>query len=196
VWRPDRTLLTRRTLTSPEPSPAFTDFWAGAATAMSPAGNVTTLPEKGVRPVFKIVVVGTDGSSTADKAVESAAGIARTLNAKLHVVTAYKGGSGISAATGAAAGAALVDTGAGHAVAEESAKGVLDRAVESYGSGLDVSTHVVHADPVDAILSTAAEVGADLIVVGSKGMHRRILGSVPNSVAHSAECSVFIAKTD
>jgi nucleotide-binding universal stress UspA family protein len=147
--------------------------------------------------VFKIVVVGTDGSPTADKAVESAAGIARTLNAKLHLVTAYKGGaSGMSAATGAAAGAALVDTGAGHAVAEESAKGVLDRAVEAYGSGLDVSTHVVHADPVEAILSTAAEVGADLIVVGSKGMHRRILGSVPNSVAHSAECSVFIAKTD
>jgi nucleotide-binding universal stress UspA family protein len=147
--------------------------------------------------VFKIVVVGTDGSPTADKAVESAAGIARTLDAKLHVVTAYKGGaSGIGAASGAASGAAMVDTGAGHAVAEEAAKGVVDRAAESFGSGLDVTTHVVHGDPVDAILSTATTVGADLVVVGSKGMHRRILGSVPNSVAHSAECSVFIAKTD
>ena len=147
--------------------------------------------------MFKVVVVGTDGSPTADKAVESAAGIARTLDAKLHVVTAYKaGGSGLASASGAASGAALVDTGAGHAVAEEAAKGVVDRAAEAFGSGLDVTTHAVHADPVDAILSTASQVGADLIVVGSKGMHRRVLGSVPNSVAHSAECSVFIAKTD
>ena len=40
----------------------------------------------------------------------------------------------------------------------------------------------------DVILATAAEVGADLIVVGSKGMQgaRRYLGSVPNSVAHGA----------
>ena len=148
--------------------------------------------------MFKIVVVGTDGSPTADKAVEDAAGIARTLGAKLHVVTAYTRPAGRAWPRPPAqpAGAALVDTGAGHAVAEEAAKGVVDRAAETYGSGLDVTTHVVHADPVDAILSTASEVGADLIVVGSKGMHRRVLGSVPNSVAHSAECSVFIAKTD
>jgi nucleotide-binding universal stress UspA family protein len=147
--------------------------------------------------VFKIVVVGTDGSPTADKAVESAAGIARTLNAALHVVTAYRtAGSGMASASGAASGAALVDTGAGHAMAEEAAKGVVDRAAEAYGSGLDVTTHAVHADPVDAILGTADKVGADLIVVGSKGMNRRILGSVPNSVAHSANCSVFIAKTN
>jgi nucleotide-binding universal stress UspA family protein len=143
--------------------------------------------------MFGTVVVGTDGSITADKAVESASSIARLLGAELHIVTAYRAGtSGIAQASGAA----LVDAGAGHAVAEEAAKDVGDRAAETFGSGLEVTTHTVHDDPVDAILDTAAEVGADLIVVGSKGMHRRILGSVPNSVAHQAECSVFIAKTD
>ena len=47
-------------------------------------------------------------------------------------------------------------------------------------------------------LSTLAEeIGADLIVVGNKGMKgvRRVLGSVPNSVAHNAPCSVLIAVT-
>ena len=44
-------------------------------------------------------------------------------------------------------GAALVDTGAGHAVAEEAAKGVVDRAAETYGAGLDVTTHAVHEIP-------------------------------------------------
>ena len=143
--------------------------------------------------MYKVVVVGTDGSPTAEKAVEMAAGLARPLGAHLHIVTAYKTGvSGIAGATGVA----LVDSGAGHAVAEEVAKGVADRAGETYRNGLEVTTHVLHDDPVDAILGTATRVGADLIVVGSKGMQRRILGSVPNSVAHGADCAVLIAKTD
>ncbi len=150
--------------------------------------------------MYKNLVVGTDGSPTAEKAVEIAAGLARSLGARLHIVTAYRAsGSSLAQASGAAAGAALVDSGAGHAVAEEAAKGVGDHAVETFGTGLDVTTHAVHADAVDAILDTANEVGADLIVVGSKGMRgarRRFLGSVPNSVAHSADCAVLIAKTD
>ena len=54
------------------------------------------------------------------------------------------------------------------------------------------------AAAADAILDTAESIGADLIVVGSKGMRgaRRVLGSVPNSVAHGAGCAVLIVKTD
>ena len=50
----------------------------------------------------------------------------------------------------------------------------------------------------DVILAAAVDVGADLIVVGSKGMRgaRRYLGSVPNSVAHAARCAVLVVKTD
>jgi nucleotide-binding universal stress UspA family protein len=50
---------------------------------------------------------------------------------------------------------------------------------------------------VDAILRVADEVNADLIVVGNKGMRGagRVLGSVPNSVAHKATCSVLIVRT-
>jgi nucleotide-binding universal stress UspA family protein len=143
--------------------------------------------------MYKVVVVGTDGSPTAEKAVEMAAELARPMGAHLHIVTAYKSGvSGIASASGVA----LVDSGAGHAVAEEVAKGVGDRAAQTYGGELDVTVHVLHDDAVDAILGTATRVGADLIVVGSKGMQRRILGSVPNSVAHGADCAVLIAKTD
>jgi nucleotide-binding universal stress UspA family protein len=39
-------------------------------------------------------------------------------------------------------------------------------------------------------------VEADLIVVGSKGMQRRVLGSVPHSIAHGAGCAVLVVKTD
>ena len=41
----------------------------------------------------------------------------------------------------------------------------------------------------------AEECGADLLVIGNKGMKRRVLGSVPNTVTHTAGCSVLVVKT-
>ena len=46
-----------------------------------------------------------------------------------------------------------------------------------------------------ALCSIAEDQGADVLVVGNKGMHRKILGSIPNSVSHNAPCSVIIVKT-
>ena len=61
-----------------------------------------------------------------------------------------------------------------------------------------MEAHAAQGNADDVILNTAVDVGADLIVVGSKGMRgaRRYLGSVPNSVAHSAHCAVLVVKTD
>ncbi len=66
------------------------------------------------------------------------------------------------------------------------------------GTGpVPVETHSLPGGPADVLISVAETVEADLIVVGSKGMKgpRRLLGSVPNSVAHRARCHVIIAKT-
>ena len=143
--------------------------------------------------MFKTIVVGTDGSSTADQAVEAAASLARSSGASLHVVTAYREASGM----GAASGAAFADGGA-RAVLHEAATNIAQKAAANWAQDLDWSTHAVGTAPADAILSVATSVGADLIVVGSLGMHgaRRVLGSVPNSVAHGADCAVLIVKTD
>jgi nucleotide-binding universal stress UspA family protein len=57
--------------------------------------------------------------------------------------------------------------------------------------------HALRGSPADVLLMVADEVGADLIVVGNlgmKGMHR-VLGSVPNTVAHKASCAVLIVNT-
>ena len=45
------------------------------------------------------------------------------------------------------------------------------------------------------LVSLAEDCGADVLVVGSKGMERRVLGSVPNTVTHKARCSVLLVKT-
>jgi nucleotide-binding universal stress UspA family protein len=49
--------------------------------------------------------------------------------------------------------------------------------------------------PAEVLCEIAAEHEADVLVVGSKGMQRRLLGSVPNTVSHAAPCSVMIVKT-
>ena len=62
----------------------------------------------------------------------------------------------------------------------------------------DVETFAREGDPADAILDVAEEKGADLIVVGNKGMtgaRRFLLGSVPNKVSHHAPCNVMIVRT-
>jgi nucleotide-binding universal stress UspA family protein len=45
------------------------------------------------------------------------------------------------------------------------------------------------------LVRLAEECGADVLVIGNKGMKRRVLGSVPNTVTHKAPCSVLVVKT-
>jgi len=77
--------------------------------------------------------------------------------------------------------------------------GVLrDATMATAASGVDVETRAVRGDAADAIIEVAEQVGADLIVVGNKGMtgaRRFLLGSVPNKVSHHAPCSVLIVRT-
>ncbi len=61
--------------------------------------------------------------------------------------------------------------------------------------GIDCTTRVEEGDAADVVVQLASECGADLLVIGNKGMQRRVLGSVPNTVAHSAPCSVLVVKT-
>jgi nucleotide-binding universal stress UspA family protein len=60
-----------------------------------------------------------------------------------------------------------------------------------------VETRVVEGEIPDGILKVAEEWHADLIALGShgrKGLPRLLLGSVAESVAHEAKCSVLVVK--
>lgn len=149
---------------------------------------------------FTCILVGTDGSATADRAVEVAAQLARQLGAELHILSVYQGAPepdwSARPALGGPLAPGLTDTGSsGGLLGSEQ---VAERAVSTWGQGLHTQAHAVAGSAVDAIVDLAASVGADLVVVGNKGMHgaRRVLGSVPNSVAHRAGCAVLIVKTD
>ncbi len=140
--------------------------------------------------MFSSLVVGTDGSETAAEAVRGATGLAKLLSATLHIVTVYRPtamrGSGVPDEYRHALGSggmaeALLD----------------DQCARARTAGVTVEGHAETGDPSEALVRVAEQVHADLIVVGNKGMAgvRRVLGSVPNSVAHQAPCSVLILQT-
>ena len=82
---------------------------------------------------------------------------------------------------------------------KQPARALVERiAVELRRTGFAVQTVVRIGDVANTILDKAAEWRADLIVVGSHGqrsIHDFILGSVAESVAHRAGCSVAIVRT-
>jgi len=145
--------------------------------------------------MFSNIVVGTDGSDTAALAVTVAADLAAQDGAVVHLVNAYKVSTGGVAVVHAGATAA-----ADPAVSGEVLRGLSEKLLTEVAQtirGTDVKTRAVVGTPADVVITIAEEVGADLIVVGSKGMRgaRRVLGSVPNTIAHRAPCHVLIAKT-
>jgi nucleotide-binding universal stress UspA family protein len=139
--------------------------------------------------MFKVIVVGADDSPTARRAIEAAAELAVMSEGKLHIVSAYGGKK----------------PNVSHLPDEFrylSTDGECDALLQvlsfvAKNKGADPQLHAFNGDPVEAIISTADKLNADLIVVGNKGMKgaRRVLGSVPNSVAHGANCSVAIIDT-
>lgn len=141
----------------------------------------------------EVIVVGTDGSETAKKAVEEATRIAQAFGAEVHLVSAYKPLHGAHVA-GAPAGAAKV----WQPLPDSRVEAVLTEAAAAVRlKDVPVKTHPSQEEPADALLSVASQMNADLIVVGNRGMHgaRRVLGSVPNKVAHRADCNVLIVAT-
>jgi nucleotide-binding universal stress UspA family protein len=147
--------------------------------------------------LFSQIVVGTDGSDSAAGAVALAVELAQHSGATLHVVSAYK--DAVTSITVAHVGAVAVPDPSDTAVAMKiaSEEMLADVVKEAEASRIPVQTHAVAGPPADVLITVAESVGADLIVVGSKGMRgtRRLIGSVPNDVAHRAGCHVIIAKT-
>jgi nucleotide-binding universal stress UspA family protein len=146
--------------------------------------------------MFKSIVVGTDGSDTATQAVRQAVDLAKSVGARLEVVSAYE----------------PVPT---QRLQEErlqapedmqwaiSPREDVDATLEAAAkvareAGVEVAVFARQGDPADAVIDVAEEQGADLVIVGNKGMtgaKRFLLGSVPNKVSHHAPCSVMIIRT-
>jgi nucleotide-binding universal stress UspA family protein len=121
---------------------------------------------------YATLLVGTDGSETANRAVERAVALAGRLGARLLV--AFVGDA-------------------------EEGRGVLDAVLAQHaGAGVQMDGSLLTGDPADALLGLARAEDVDLIVVGNKGMsgaQRFLLGSVPNKVSHQSDRDVLVVHT-
>jgi len=146
--------------------------------------------------MYGSIVVGTDGSETADEAVRQAIALALATGAELEIVSAYE-----------PAPRTLVREGARRVPLdpqwmlnqrEDVDATLVSAAEQARAAGVSCGVHARQGDPADAILDIAEEQGSDLIVIGNKGMtgaKRFLLGSVPNKISHHAPCSVLIIRT-
>lgn len=143
--------------------------------------------------MISTVAVGTDGSPTADKAVAAALDLAERFEAKIVFISSYK------PIDDAQLRREMRDAPAEHhwrINPTGDVDGILRDAEErATERGLKWASEATEGDPAEVIVTLAEKHEADVIVVGSKGMQRRVLGSVPNTVTHTAGCSVFVVKT-
>ena len=146
--------------------------------------------------MFGSIVVGTDGSETANEAVRQATDLAKAVGARIHLVSAFEpvGNQRLREER-----TQVPDDMQWMVNEREDVEATLKEAAEEVeGAGVKVETFAREGDAADAILDVAEEQKADLIVVGNKGMtgaKRFLLGSVPNKVSHHAPCSVMIIRT-
>ncbi len=122
--------------------------------------------------MYQKILVGTDGSKTAAKAVNRAVEVARTTGAQLTIFSAGR--------------------------ADKATAVVEQEAARHADAGVPIDTLTKDIDPVEGLVAAARSGGYDLLVMGNRGMTgltRFLTGSVPNKVAHHIPCSLLIVKT-
>ena len=143
-------------------------------------------------PVVRRIVVGVDGSPSAEVALAAAIREAEVRGAELTAV------AGVPVGTGASLMAWLPSSIDHEAVLRDAATAldaVVDRALVDH-PGLQVRRHVL--DGTGASLLTEFSTAVDLVVVGSRGrggFAGLLLGSTSQAVLHHAACPVMVVRT-
>ncbi|WP_126449588.1 universal stress protein [Sulfodiicoccus acidiphilus] len=138
--------------------------------------------------VFQKILVGYDGSDNGRRALQAVAELAKKFSSKVYVVEVVDEAS--LYATGMLPPTSVIEE------MWKKAKADIDQAIASL-QGIDVTGDVVSGYPPSAITDYASKVGADLIVVGSRGLStfkRILLGSVSTAVVQESKVPVLVVK--
>lgn len=145
---------------------------------------------------YSTILVGTDGSKSASRAVERAAGLAADAGATLLIASAYQPLS--ERERDRAANELGGD--AYKVMGSTPAEDVLREAesIAKKAGANKTETIAEAADPVDLLVKLSSKRNVDLCVVGNRGLNSlagRLLGSVPANISHRADCDVLIVHT-
>jgi nucleotide-binding universal stress UspA family protein len=136
--------------------------------------------------ILKRIVVGVDGSPSAAEAIALAIRLARTHRSELYFSYAVD-----YALAASDAGAAVID-----ALTSEGMQILHKAQAIAANEGATASTKLLEGRPEYALVRHAQDVGADAIVVGTRGksgVERFFLGSTAEGVLRLAEIPVFVA---
>jgi nucleotide-binding universal stress UspA family protein len=140
--------------------------------------------------MLSTIAVGTDGSATAAKAVEAAAEIAKRFDAKLVLLSASQNARQAVSLGGQSEELQWATN------PDARMREMLHRTEQDLADQrIDCTSLIEEGEPAEVLIRLAERCRADLLVIGNRGMQRRVLGSVPNSVTHKAPCSVYVVKT-
>ncbi len=138
------------------------------------------------------ILLATDGSPSAAKAVEEAVRLARATGWPLTIVTAWH-----IPVTGFAYDPLVVVDDLIDSVRESATRALETAAAAARAAGVEPETKLVEGAPADQICELAETLGATMIVIGSHGwgaVRRLLFGSVSWAVLHHAPCPVLVVR--
>jgi nucleotide-binding universal stress UspA family protein len=141
---------------------------------------------------FRKLLVPLDFSPHTDQVLELAIELAKQHGAELHLLHAYSLPVGVTMAYGVAIPPTVWE-----GLQEAASERLAEALARVKAAGLKAETHLVTEPAADAVTEAAAELGADLIVMGTHGLtglKHALLGSVAERVLRTAPCPVLIAK--
>src|SRR2546423_1741004 len=137
-------------------------------------------------PTVKRVMVATDRSESADRAVRWAANLAAAYQAELLLLQIVSP----SEEDGADGEAPPTDV--------DQTRDALQGFAADLAGGRGLARVVLGSDPTQAILDTVEQERVDVVVVGNVGMGGRkqfLLSNIPNQISHNARCTVVIVNS-
>jgi len=146
---------------------------------------------------FEKILVPTDFSPNAEKAARAALALAKVFGAKIELIHVYA--IDVSYSPPAFTGAAALPEGFYEDIRNAATQHVEEEAAKLASDGIDITARAVAGTSWVAIVEEAERVGADLIVMGTKGLtgvKHIVLGSVAERTLRHAPCSVLTVKGD
>lgn len=161
---------------------------------------------------FRKILVGTDGSPTAMRAVDMAAELAKSLDAGLSIVCVYEPpteqeleqlradpGDPVAQWNVAKEVRGVPEEFKWRIAGATEAEDVLDRSIEHATKiGIRAEVEAIRGNPAEELIAYAERGHFDLVAVGSVGMSgakRFMLGNVPHRISHHAPTDVLILRT-
>lgn len=144
-------------------------------------------------PIPRTILVATDFSEYADQALAYAVDLAAQLDGTIHLVHAVSVPMIGVPELGVAYSSMIMES------ATSEAQNALDARVARYRDRVSLApARIEIGDPREVIDRVAAEIDAQLIVMGThgrRGLRRMLLGSVAETVVRSAPCPVLTVRS-